>query len=93
MGPEPAQGACRRSHTVFGSSHLMSEMALTAAQLVVIGRGRLITDTTVEKFAARAGGTTVTVRTPQAARLRELRPTRQPPGSRRDGWLRRSGSS
>jgi ABC-2 type transport system ATP-binding protein len=50
----------------------MSEMALTAARLVVIGRGRLIADTTVEEFVARAGGSTVTVRTPQAARLREL---------------------
>ena len=59
-------------HTVFVSSHLMSEMALTAAQLVVIGRGRLIADTTVEEFVARAGGSAVTVRTPQAARLREL---------------------
>jgi len=59
-------------HTVFVSSHLMSEMALTAARLVVIGRGRLIADTTVEEFVARAGGSAVTVRTPQAARLREL---------------------
>jgi ABC-2 type transport system ATP-binding protein len=59
-------------HTVFVSSHLMSEMALTAAQLVVIGRGRLIADTTVEEFVARAGGSAVTVRTPQAPRLREL---------------------
>jgi len=59
-------------HTVFVSSHLMSEMALTAARLVVIGRGRLIADTTVEEFVARAGGGAVTVRTPQAARLREL---------------------
>src|SRR6516162_8195630 len=59
-------------HTVFVSSHLMSEMALTAARLVVIGRGRLIADTTVKEFVARAGGGAVTVRTPQAARLREL---------------------
>src|SRR5579872_3523505 len=59
-------------HTVFVSSHLMSEMAQTAARLVVIGRGRLIADTTVEEFVARAGGSAVTVRTPQAARLREL---------------------
>jgi ABC-2 type transport system ATP-binding protein len=58
--------------TVFVSSHLMSEMALTATRLVVIGRGRLIADTTVEEFVARAGGGAVTVRTPQAARLREL---------------------
>ena len=36
-------------HTVFVSSHLMSEMAQTATRLVVIGRGRLIADTTVER--------------------------------------------
>jgi ABC-2 type transport system ATP-binding protein len=58
--------------TVFVSSHLMSEMALTATRLVVIGRGRLIADTTVEEFVARAGGSTVTVRTPQVPQLREL---------------------
>jgi ABC-2 type transport system ATP-binding protein len=58
--------------TVFVSSHLMSEMALTATRLVVVGRGRLIADTTVEEFVARAGSDSVTVRTPQAAQLREL---------------------
>jgi len=58
--------------TVFVSSHLMSEMAMTATRLVVIGRGRLIADTTVEEFVARAGGGAVTVRTPQAAQLRDL---------------------
>ena len=41
-------------HTVFVSSHLMSEMAQTATRLVVIGRGQLIADTTVEEFVARA---------------------------------------
>jgi ABC-2 type transport system ATP-binding protein len=66
------KGLATEGHTVFVSSHLMSEMALTAARLVVIGRGRLIADTTVEEFVARAGGSAVTVRTPQAARLREL---------------------
>ena len=59
-------------HTVFVSSHLMSEMALTATRLVVIGRGRLIADTTVEEFVARASQNSVTVRTPEAARLRDL---------------------
>jgi ABC-2 type transport system ATP-binding protein len=58
--------------TVFVSSHLMSEMAQTASRLVVIGRGRLIADTTVEEFVARASGNSVTVRTPEAPRLREL---------------------
>ena len=66
------KGLAAEGRTVFVSSHLMSEMALTATRLVVVGRGRLIADTTVEEFVARAGGSAVTVRTPQAARLREL---------------------
>jgi len=66
------RGLADEGRTVFVSSHLMSEMALTATRLVVIGRGRLIADTTVDEFVARAGGGGVTVRTPQAARLREL---------------------
>jgi ABC-2 type transport system ATP-binding protein len=61
-----------RGHTVFVSSHLMSEMAQTATRLVVIGRGRLIADTTVGEFVARASNHSVTVRTPEAPRLREL---------------------
>ena len=40
------KGLAAEGHTVFVSSHLMSEMALTADHLVVIGRGRLIADTT-----------------------------------------------
>ena len=59
-------------HTVFVSSHLMSEMAQTATRLVVIGRGRLIADTTVDDFVTRASNHSVTVRTPDAARLRDL---------------------
>jgi ABC-2 type transport system ATP-binding protein len=55
--------------TVFVSSHLMSEMSLTAERLIVIGRGRLIADTTVEDFVRRASGTRVLVRSPQATRL------------------------
>jgi ABC-2 type transport system ATP-binding protein len=66
------KGLAAEGRTVFVSSHLMSEMALTATRLVVVGRGRLIADTTVEEFVARAGGGAVTVRTPQATRLREL---------------------
>jgi ABC-2 type transport system ATP-binding protein len=66
------KGLAAEGRTVFVSSHLMSEMALTATRLVVIGRGRLIADTTVEEFVASAGGSTVTVRTPEAARLRDL---------------------
>jgi ABC-2 type transport system ATP-binding protein len=58
--------------TVFVSSHLMSEMALTATRLVVVGRGRLIADTTVDQFVAQTMGTSVRVRTPEVATLRSL---------------------
>jgi len=66
------KGLAAEGRTVFVSSHLMSEMALTATRLVVVGRGRLIADTTVEEFVATAGGNAVTVRTPEAAQLRDL---------------------
>src|SRR4051794_31208231 len=62
----------REGRTVFVSSHLMSEMAVTADHLIVIGRGRLIADLSVEEFVRRASGERVLVRTPQATRLREL---------------------
>src|SRR5436190_15285774 len=45
--------------TVFVSSHLMSEMALTADHLIVIGRGRLIADLSVEEFVRNASGSRV----------------------------------
>jgi ABC-2 type transport system ATP-binding protein len=58
--------------TVFYSSHLMSEMAQTAKNLIVIGRGRLIADGTVEQFIAQTTAASVVVRTPEAGRLRGL---------------------
>jgi ABC-2 type transport system ATP-binding protein len=58
--------------TVFVSSHLLSEMALTADRLIVIGGGRLIADTTVEDFIARAAPEHVLVRTPDGHRLAAL---------------------
>jgi ABC-2 type transport system ATP-binding protein len=58
--------------TVFLSSHLMSEMAQTAEHLVVIGRGRLIADTSVQEFVRRASSdVSVRVRSPQGTELRE----------------------
>jgi ABC-2 type transport system ATP-binding protein len=57
--------------TVFVSSHLMSEMALTAEHLIVIGRGRLIADLSVEEFVRRAAKDAVVVRSPQADALRQ----------------------
>ncbi|HLL64275.1 MAG TPA: ABC transporter ATP-binding protein [Micromonosporaceae bacterium] len=56
--------------TVFVSSHLMSEMALTADHLVIVGRGRLIADVPMEQMTATS--TVVRVRTPHAERLRAL---------------------
>jgi ABC-2 type transport system ATP-binding protein len=57
--------------TVFLSSHLMSEMALTAEHLVIVGRGRLIADTTVDEVVAQASANAaVRVRSPQIAALR-----------------------
>ncbi len=50
--------------TVFVSSHLISEMAQTADRLVVIGRGRLITETSVAEFVARSGRGAVRLVTP-----------------------------
>lgn len=58
--------------TVFVSSHLMSEMALVAEHLIIVGRGRLLADTTVADLVREAGGNTVTVASADPARLREV---------------------
>jgi ABC-2 type transport system ATP-binding protein len=58
--------------TVLVSSHLMSEMALTADHLIVIGRGRLLADMPTTDFIAQASPALVRVRSPHATRLREL---------------------
>ena len=61
-----------QGRTVFVSSHLLSEMALTADHLIVIGRGRLIADATTDEFIARSTQASVRVRSPQLADLRSL---------------------
>jgi ABC-2 type transport system ATP-binding protein len=58
--------------TVFVSSHLMSEMSVTADHLIVIGRGKLIADSSTQEFIQRSSEKSVLVRTPDQARLREL---------------------
>jgi ABC-2 type transport system ATP-binding protein len=55
--------------TIFVSSHLMSEMENTADHLLVIGRGRLISDCTVPEFIAANSRQSVRVRTPEPAAL------------------------
>ena len=57
--------------TVFVSSHLMSEMALTADHVIVIGKGRLLEDADVATMVSKAG-TSVLVRSPEAPRLVDL---------------------
>ena len=58
-----------QGRTVLLSSHLMSEMALTADRLIVIGQGRLIAQATMAEFLAAGSGAAVTARSPQAAEL------------------------
>jgi ABC-2 type transport system ATP-binding protein len=66
------RGLAAEGRTVFVSSHLMSEMSLTADHLIVIGRGRKIADMSTEDFIKQASGALVLVRTPQAAQLEAL---------------------
>jgi ABC-2 type transport system ATP-binding protein len=64
------KGLAAEGRTVFLSSHLMSEIALTAEHLVVIGRGRLIADRSVAEIVAQASmDAAVLVRSPQQAAL------------------------
>jgi len=65
------KGLAREGRTVFVSSHLMSEMALTAEEVIVIGRGKLIAQTSVEDLTAQSSARYVRVRSAEPARLRE----------------------
>ncbi|HEX4777361.1 MAG TPA: ATP-binding cassette domain-containing protein [Acidimicrobiia bacterium] len=78
--------------TVLVSSHLMSEMALTADHLVVIGRGRLIADASMRDVVERGATRAVRVRTPEAERFAHVlveRGWKAEPGQ--DGALRVPG--
>ncbi|MFC8454640.1 ABC transporter ATP-binding protein [Kitasatospora sp. NPDC057223] len=66
------RGLAAEGRTVLVSSHLMTEMALTADHLVVIGRGRLLADLGTEDFIARHGRTRVRVRAVDPAKLAAL---------------------
>ncbi|MFD8478100.1 ATP-binding cassette domain-containing protein [Kitasatospora sp. NPDC059673] len=63
------RGLAAEGRTVLVSSHLMSEMAITAGHLVVIGRGRLLADTGMDAFVAEHCRAQVLVRTSQPDRL------------------------
>ena len=64
------KGLARDGRTVLVSSHLMSEMALTADEVIIIGRGRLIEQTTIDALLNRSSMLSVRVRSPQIAELR-----------------------
>jgi ABC-2 type transport system ATP-binding protein len=65
------KGLAREGRTVFVSSHLMSEMALTADEVIIIGRGRLIEQTSIDGLLSRSSMQSVRVRSPQADVLRQ----------------------
>ncbi|MGH3416099.1 MAG: ABC transporter ATP-binding protein [Actinocrinis sp.] len=74
--------------TVFVSSHLMNEMAVTADHVVVVGRGKLIADTSMNEFIAQHAENAVLVRTPQADLLADaLRAAGGEVTVQRDGGL------
>jgi ABC-2 type transport system ATP-binding protein len=64
------KGMAAEGRTVFVSSHLMSEMAVTADHLVVIGRGRLLADTTATEFIEINSRSYVRIRTPEPQLMR-----------------------
>lgn len=76
-----------QGRTVFVSSHLMSEMQLTADHLIIIGRGRLIAQMSVADFVRQSSGNYVLVRTPApdaltaALQARQATVTAQPDGA------------
>jgi ABC-2 type transport system ATP-binding protein len=66
------RGLADEGRTVFLSSHLMSEMALTADYVIVVGRGRLLRQQSMAEFIADASTGVVRVRSPQSAQLAAL---------------------
>jgi ABC-2 type transport system ATP-binding protein len=66
------QQLAAEGRTILVSSHLMSEMSVTADHLIVIGRGKLIADSSTQEFIERSSELSVLVRTPDGGRLREL---------------------
>ncbi|WP_328778187.1 ABC transporter ATP-binding protein [Streptomyces canus] len=69
---ELVRSLAAEGRTVFLSSHLMSEMQLTADQLVIIGRGKLLADTPMADLLANSSLSSVRMRTPDVADLRTL---------------------
>jgi ABC-2 type transport system ATP-binding protein len=69
---ELVRGIANQGRTVFLSSHLISEVALTADHVVVLGRGRVLADAPIDAIAGIVEHARVRVRSPLAARLSAL---------------------
>jgi ABC-2 type transport system ATP-binding protein len=65
------RGLADQGRTIFLSSHLMSEMALTADHVIVVGKGKLLRDQPMKEFIAAASADRVRVRSPQLDELRQ----------------------
>jgi ABC-2 type transport system ATP-binding protein len=63
------QSLAAQGRTVFVSSHLMSEMSLTATHVIVIGRGRLLRDSSIDDLVKSSSGRAVRLKSPNAAAL------------------------
>jgi ABC-2 type transport system ATP-binding protein len=66
------KGLAAQGRTVFVSSHLMNEMAVTADHVIVVGKGQLIADLAVDELVTSVSGSLVRVRSPETGRLRDL---------------------
>lgn len=86
------QSLAAEGRTVFVSSHLLSEMANTATELVVIGRGRLITQCSTSEFVDNATESAVRVRTPEPDRMRDVLAAMGATVTEVDGGLRVVGA-
>jgi ABC-2 type transport system ATP-binding protein len=64
------KGLAREGRTVFVSSHLMSEMALTADEVVIIGKGKLISQISIDELLSQSSESFVRVRSPESPKLK-----------------------
>ena len=77
--------------TVFVSSHLMSEMALVASHLIVIGRGKILADSGIEDFIEHAAESRVFVRSPAADQFTSVLTAAGATVSKSDGGIEITG--
>ncbi|MDB5175669.1 MAG: export transporter ATP-binding protein [Candidatus Saccharibacteria bacterium] len=82
-----------KGNAVFVSSHLLSEMSLMADNIVVIGKGKLIADTSVEKLIAGSAHSGVFVRSPKLLTLEKLLVTKKLSVTKLHGGLKVSGAT